>query len=149
MTGMGCNSWLWECTLNLIDNWNQCNHWLLYTDYFTRCILRDQDTALEIRCSQSVIPTGPNKIFVIITGSILTRLTVPCPGIARPLRAHGQGTVTGPKPMVVFGFLLVGGPLDPRGPWTLSTLFTHLYAPGSMAQTEWCNKNIKLCHLTS
>ena len=36
--------------------------------------------------------------------------------VARPSGAHGHGTVKGPKPMLVFGFILVGGPWIFRAP---------------------------------
>ena len=48
-----------------------------------------------------------------------------CTGVA----SKTLGTVRGPKTNVVFGFILVGGLLDPRGPWTLSTRLLRPWSP--------------------
>ena len=37
-------------------------------------------------------------------------------GVARSSEEHGQGTVRDPQQMLFLGYILVGGPLDPRGP---------------------------------
>ena len=46
--------------------------------------------------------------------------------VARPSGVRGQGTARDPQ---TNGIILVGGTRDRRGPWTLSTLSTHLLRP--------------------
>ena len=47
-------------------------------------------------------------------------------GVARPSGTHGQESVMGRQ---TNGLILVGGRLDPRGPWSLSTMSTRLLSP--------------------
>ena len=50
-------------------------------------------------------------------------------GVAIPSVDHGQGTVRAPQTNGCFLRSLWFHPLDPRGPWALSTLSTHLLRP--------------------
>ena len=60
-------------------------------------------------------------------------------GVARTSGVHGQGTVRGPQTNGIFGLILVGGPLDPRGPWALPTLSTRLLRASCSKCQEFSN----------
>ena len=66
-------------------------------------------------------------------------------GVAIPSVDHGQGTVRAPQTSGCFLRSFWFHPLDPRGPWALSTLSTHLLRPWE--QTHFAH--VEICPLGS